>query len=84
MIDKSAGVKVSATMIATKTPPAPARPIWVRKSMRTIDSAARAMTTVLPAKKTAEPAVPMARRIEATTRMPSSIWRRCLSTIKSE
>ena len=46
---------------ATATVPAAARPIWVRNGMPTTDSAARAMTTVRPAKTTAEPAVPTAR-----------------------
>ncbi len=57
----SAGSRVTATSTATATVPAAARPITVRNGMPTRASPASAMTTVPPAKSTAEPAVPRAR-----------------------
>ena len=55
-----AGSRVSATSTAMNTVPAAARPMLVRNGMPTTTSADRAMSTVRPAKTTAEPAVPTA------------------------
>ena len=78
-----AGVNVNEISSATKTPKAAERPIWLRKPTPTTDRPARATMTVAPAKKTAEPAVPAARRIDSCTPMPASRLRRCRLTMKS-
>ncbi len=57
----SAGSSVMAIDTAMTTVPAAARPMTVRKGMLTTDRPVRAITTVSPAKMTADPAVAVAR-----------------------
>ena len=59
-----------AAATAMTTAPAAARPITVRKGMLTMLSAASAMSTVVPAKQTAEPEVATARPIDSPTVAP--------------
>ena len=65
-----AGVRVRATSTAIATATAAAMPIVVRNGMRANDSPIRAMSTVTPAKTTADPAVPVARAADSSGSTP--------------
>lgn len=73
-----------ATRTAIRTVAAPARPMIVRKGMPVMARAARAMTTVAPAKTTALPAVAVARAIDSSQSVPGSAsCSRCREMTKS-
>jgi hypothetical protein len=80
----SAGSSVMATSTATATVPAAARPMTARNGMLTTASPASAMTTVMPAKTTAEPAVPTARAAASSGARPSTRFCRCREVMNSE
>jgi hypothetical protein len=65
-----AGTSVSATSTATITAPAAASPILLSTGMPTTISPASAITTVRPAKTTADPAVPTASETASTAGSP--------------
>jgi hypothetical protein len=67
-----AGIMVSAMRTAMTTVPAAARPILVSIGTLTTARPARAITTVRPAKTTAEPAVPVARPTASSRSRPSA------------
>jgi len=67
-----AGTSVNATRTAITTATAAARPILVSIGMPTTVRPASAITTVRPAKATAEPAVPTAIEIAAAAGNPSA------------
>ncbi|CAM5434458.1 hypothetical protein SALBM311S_04730 [Streptomyces alboniger] len=69
---RSAGIMVSAIRTATTTVPAAARPILVSIGTPTTERPASAITTVRPAKTTAEPAVPVARPAASSRSRPSA------------
>ena len=71
-----AGSSVIAMSTAIVTVPAAARPITVRNGMLTTVRPTRAMTTVMPAKTTAEPAVAVAWAAASAGSSPSPrFWR---------
>ena len=69
-----AGVRVRATTTAIATATAAAIPIVVRNGMPAKERPMRAMSTVTPAKTTAEPAVPVARAADSSGSMPARTW----------
>lgn len=68
----SAGIMVRAISTAMATVPAAATPIFVSIGMLTTDRPTSAITTVRPAKTTAEPAVPVARPAASSRSRPSA------------
>ena len=69
-----AGERVSATSTAIATATDAAMPIVVRNGMFASDSPMSAMSTVTPAKTTAEPAVPVARAADSSGSTPTRTW----------
>ena len=66
-----AGVRVTAISTAMSTATAAAIPMVVRKGMPAKPSPTRAISTVIPAKTTAEPAVPVAREADSSGSTPA-------------
>jgi hypothetical protein len=62
---------------ASPTATAAATPIVVRNGIPATVRPSRAITTVSPAKITADPAVAVARAIDSSTSRPSASWSRC-------
>ncbi|AOW85990.1 hypothetical protein BC342_05040 [Streptomyces olivaceus] len=78
-----AGSSVTATRTDSRTVPAAARPMTLRKGMPTTVSPHRATITVRPAKTTALPAVPVARPADSSGSMPDASWVRCLDRMSN-
>ena len=70
----SAGSSVIAASTATTTATAAAKPMFVTSGMSATASEHSAITTVPPAKKTAPPAVAVARAIDSRISMPCLSW----------
>lgn len=77
---RAAGTIVSATRTATTTAMTAASPILVSMGMPITAIPASAITTVRPAKATAEPAVPTARETASTADRPRVRSSRYLET----
>ena len=67
-------MRVTATSTATATAPAAAMPIVVRNGMPAKPRPMSAISTVTPAKTTAEPAVPVARDADSSGATPARTW----------
>ena len=76
MSPMKAGSIVRAMTTARATPMAAKIPMTVRKGILAMDRPMRAMTTVAPAKTTAEPEVATARAADSCTSAPSRSWSR--------
>ena len=79
----TAGLTVTATTTVTATVAAATRPIWARIGRPESTSAASAMTTVVPAKTTALPAVATERAIDSCRSSPRRMLPRCRLTMNS-
>jgi hypothetical protein len=77
-------VSVTAISTAMRTQTAPTVPITPRNGMPVTLSASSAMSTVDPAKTTADPDVPFASPIDSCCSMPSISCRRWRLMMKSE
>lgn len=71
MKPSTAGVRVTAMATAIATATEAAMPIVVRNGMPAKPSPIKAMSTVIPAKTTADPAVPTARDADSSGSTPS-------------
>ena len=78
-----AGTAVSATRTATATATAAATPITARNGIRATTRPQSAITTVVPAKITALPAVAIAWAADSSASRPSTSWLRCRDTMNS-
>ena len=81
---RMAGASVIATSTATATHTAPTVPMSPRNGTPVTLRASRATMTVVPAKTTAVPEVPVARPIDSRTGTPLSSCLRCRFTMNSE
>ena len=71
---RKAGVSVSATSTAIATATEAAMPMVVRNGMLANERPISAISTVTPAKTTAEPAVPVARAADSSGATPARTW----------
>ena len=78
-----AGRSVVAASTATATEIAAVKPRVVTRGIPATASEQSAITTVVPAKTTAPPAVATARATDSSTSSPSASWRRWRLTMKS-
>ena len=83
MSASTAGLTVTATTTVTATVAAATRPIWARIGMPESTRAASAMTTVVPAKTTALPAVATERAIDSWRSSPRRMLPRWRLTMNS-
>ncbi len=67
-------MRVIATSTATATAAAAAIPIVVRNGIPAKPRPISAMSTVMPAKTTADPAVPVARAADSSGSVPARTW----------